>query len=165
VANIVFEVNPAVIGQVHFPLTLAATEVAPYNADGPSTPLAVPGQVVVFSRTYADWALATLGNAAAVPNADSDGDGFTNQQEFATSTNPNDANSRLQTTSAAMTVDGYKLRWFAAYGVNYKVRWSSDLKTWNDLATPYTGTGAEMEVTDPAPPAGGRFYRVEVLQP
>jgi hypothetical protein len=163
VANIVFEVNPAATGQVHFPLTLADTEVAPYNADGPSTPLAVPGQVVVFTRTYADWALATLGNAAAVPNADSDGDGFSNAVEFAVSTNPNDAKSRLQTTSAAMTASGYKLRWFAAYGVNYKVRWSADLTNWTDLTTTYTGTGAETEVTDPAPPAGGRFYRVEVL--
>jgi hypothetical protein len=163
VANIVFEVNPAATGQVHFPLTLAATEVAPYNADGPSTPLAVPGQTVTFSRTYADWALATLGNAAAGSNADSDGDGFSNGLEFASSTNPNDPNSRLQTTSAAMTASGFKLRWFAAYGVSYKVRWSADLTNWTDLTTPYTGTGAETEVTDPAPPAGGRFYRVEVL--
>ena len=165
VANIVFEVNPAVIGQVRFPLTLAATEVAPYNADGPSTPLSVPGQVVVFNRTYADWALATLGNAAAGSSLDSDGDGMSNALEYAASTNPNDPNSRLQTTAAAMTVNGYRLRWFAAYGVNYQVRWSADLKTWNDLTTPYTGTGAETEDTDPAPPPGGRFYRVEVVQP
>jgi hypothetical protein len=163
VANIVFEVNPAVIGQVHFPLTLAATEVAPYNADGPSTPLSVPGQVVVFNRTYADWALATLGNAAAGSSLDPDGDGMSNALEYAASTNPNDPNSRLQTTAATMTAGGYKLRWFAAYGVSYKVRWSADLKTWNDLTPPYTGTGAETEATDPAPPAGERFYRVEVI--
>jgi hypothetical protein len=164
VANIVFEVNPAATGQVHFPLTLAATEVAPYNADGPSTPLSVPGHVVVFNRTYADWALATLGNAAAGSSLDPDGDGMSNALEYAASTNPNDPNSRLQTTSAAMTVNGYRLRWFAAYGVSYKVRWSSDLKTWNDLTTPDIGIGAETEVADPAPPAGSRFYRVEVVQ-
>jgi uncharacterized repeat protein (TIGR02543 family) len=163
VANIVFEVNPAATGQVHFPLTLAATEVAPYNADGPSTPLSVPGHVVVFNRTYADWALATLGNAAAGSSLDPDGDGMSNALEYAASTNPNDPNSRLQTTSAAMTVNGYRLRWFAAYGVSYKVRWSADLTNWNDLTTPYTGTGAETEVTDPAPPTGKRFYRVEVI--
>jgi hypothetical protein len=163
VANIVFEVNPAATGQVHFPLTLAATEVAPYNADGPSTPLSVPGHVVVFNRTYADWALATLGNAAAGSSLDPDGDGMSNALEYAASTNPNDPNSRLQTTSAAMTVNGYRLRWFAAYGVSYKVRWSADLTNWTNLTTPYTGTGAETEVTDPAPPAGARFYRVEVI--
>ena len=48
VANVVFEINPAAIGQVHFPLTLADAEVAPFNAEGPSTPLALPGQVVQF---------------------------------------------------------------------------------------------------------------------
>ncbi len=163
VANIVFEVNPAAIGQVHFPLTLAATEVAPYNAEGPSTPLAVPGQVVVFSRTYADWAIATLGNAGAGSGLDSDGDGFTNALEFAASTHPSDPRSLLRTTSASMTAGGYKLRWFAAYGVKYKVRWSTDLKNWNDLTTTYSGTGAETEVIDPAPPPAGRFYRVEII--
>jgi hypothetical protein len=90
---------------------------------------------------------------------------MTNALEYAASTNPNDPNSRLQTTAAAMTVNGYRLRWFAAYGVSYKVRWSADLTIWTDLTTAYTGTGAETEVTDPAPPAGRRFYRVEVAQP
>ncbi|MEY4243225.1 MAG: hypothetical protein RLZZ245_810, partial [Verrucomicrobiota bacterium] len=165
VANLVFEVHPAITGQVHFPVTLADAEVAPFNADGPSTPLALPGQVVRFSRSYADWALATLGNAAADPNADPDGDGMRNGLEFAASTDPSDAQSRLQTSAAVMTADGYKLRWFAAYGVSYKVRWSSDLSTWTDLSGPQTGTGAEAEVVDPAPPVGGRFYRVEILEP
>jgi hypothetical protein len=165
VANIVFEVTPASTGQVNFPLTLTATEVGPYNAEGPSTPLAVTGQIVTFTRTYSDWALATLGNSAANPNSDSDGDGQTNGQEFGASTHPGNPNSRLQTTSASMAAEGYKLRWFAAYGVNYRVRWSGNLTDWHNLTSSYTGTGAETEVTDPAPPAGGRFYRVEVLSP
>jgi hypothetical protein len=165
VVNIVFEIHPAITGQVHFPVTLADAEVAPFNAEGPSTPLAIPGQSVNFTRTYADWALATLANDAADPNADHDGDGMRNGLEFAASTDPGDAQSRLQTSAVVRTADGYKLRWFAAYGVSYKVRWSSDLSTWTDLSGPQTGTGAETEVTDPAPPAGGRFYRVEVIQP
>ena len=87
---------------------------------------------------------------------------MSNTVEFAASTNPNDANSRLQTTFAAKTATGFTLRWFAAYGVNYKVRWSADLQQWNDLTTNHTGTGAVTEVTDTAAPAQGRFYRVEV---
>ena len=66
-------------------------------------------------------------------------------------------------TSARITPSGYTLRWFAAHGVNYRVRWSSDLTSWNDLTASCAGTGAETEVTDPAPPTGGRFYRVEVI--
>jgi uncharacterized repeat protein (TIGR02543 family) len=163
VAHIVFEINPATTGQVHFPVALAATEVGPYNAEGPSTPLTMAGQVVTFTRTYADWALATLDDAAADPGVDSDGDGMSNALEFAASTNPGDANSSLKTTAAAHTPEGFMLRWFAAYGVNYRVRWSGDLVTWDDLIPSYPGSGADAEVTDPDAPAGGRFYRVEVI--
>ena len=60
---------------------------------------------------------------------------------------------------------GFKIRWLARSGVNYKVCWTSDLATWHDLTTSYTGTGAEAEVTDSDPPQAGRFYRVEVITP
>jgi hypothetical protein len=165
VANIVFEINPAATGQVHFPLTLSVVETGPHDAEGPADPLAVTGQVVTFTRTYADWALANLGNASADPNLDSDGDGMSNATEFAASTNPGDAASRLETTSAAHTPEGFTIRWHAAYGVNYRVRWSGDLLIWEDLVSSYPGNGAEVEVNDPGAPAGGRFYRVEVIQP
>jgi hypothetical protein len=163
VAHIVFEINPVGSGQVHFPLTLTATEISPYNAEGPSTPLAVAGEVVTFSRTYADWALAALGSASADPNVDSDGDGVSNALEFAASTNPSDASSSLKTTAAVHTTEGFKIRWHAAYGVNYRVRWSGDLVSWENLVSLYPGNGAEAEANDPDAPAGGRFYRVEVI--
>ena len=166
VANIVFDVQALESGQVHFPVTFTSGEIAPFNENGPASPIALTGQTATFTRTYADWALATLGNANADPDADSDGDGMSNAGEFTASTHPNNSNSLLQTSSAAFTPSGYTLRWFAAYGVNYKVCWSSDLATWHDLTTTaYTGTGAEAEVTDPDPPQGGRFYRVEVITP
>ncbi|MCX6875121.1 MAG: cohesin domain-containing protein [Verrucomicrobia bacterium] len=164
VANIVFEVRAANTSQVHFPLELTATEVTPYNTNGPSTPLAVTGQVVTFTRSYADWALATLGNADADPDADADADGQINGLEFAASTNPEDAQSRLQTTAMGLTPAGFTLRWLAVYGESYRVRWSDDLTNWNDLTTaPFLGAGAEVEITDPAPSAVNRFYRVEVI--
>jgi uncharacterized repeat protein (TIGR02543 family) len=163
VANLVFEINPAAIGQVHCPLTLTEAEVGTYNADGPSTSISVTGQIVTFSRTYTDWALATLGDANADPDADNDHDGFKNSLEFASSTNPNDANSTLKTTAAEHTPEGFTLRWHAAYGVNYRVRWSNDLSNWNDLVPSYQGSGADADVTDFSAPPAGRFYRVEVI--
>ena len=164
VANIVFEIQSTNVGQVSFPLTLEDANVGPYDVDGPSSPLGVTGHVATFTRTYADWALATLGDANADPSADSDHDGFSNGLEFTASTNPGDAQSRLQTTSASLTPTGFTLRWFAAYGVSYRVCWSSDFVSWNDLPnSSIVGTGAETELTDPSPPAGGRFYRVEIV--
>ena len=164
VANIVFEICPANISQVHFLLQLTATEIAPFSPNGPSAPLAMAGGNVTFSRSYADWALATLGDANADANADADQDGQSNGVEFAASTDPANANSRLQTTSAGLTPSGFKLRWLAATGVSYRVRWSADLVNWSDLTTaPLLGAGVEVEITDTARPAGNRFYRVEVI--
>jgi hypothetical protein len=164
VINIIFELRSANSGQVHFPVTLTTAEVAPYSAEGPSSPLTVTGQVVTFTRTYADWALATLGNANAAPSADTDRDGFSNAFEFAASTNPNDIQSRLQVTSAYGTLSGFTVRWFAAYGVNYRVVVSSDLIKWDPLAgSSVTGTGVETEITELSPVGTSRFYRVEIV--
>ena len=164
VANIVFEIYPTNICQVHFPLQLTATEVAPFSPNGPSSPLAVAGGNVTFSRSYTDWALATLGDANADANGDADHDGQTNGFEFAASTDPADASSSLQTTFADLTSSGFTLRWLAASGVSYRVRWSADLVNWSDLTeAPYVGAGVEVEITDPAPRTGNRFYRVEVI--
>jgi hypothetical protein len=164
VANILFELHAGNISQVHFPLELTAVEVAPYHAGGPSSPLAVSGQVVTFSRTYGEWALATLGHADADPNADADADGERNGREFAASTHPADAQSRLQTTAMGLNPEGFTLSWVAAYGVRYCVRWSDDLLQWNDLTmAPFLGLGAEVEITDPSPHGEKRFYRVEVM--
>lgn len=164
VAQIVFEVQSAITGQVVFPLTLAEVNVGPHNADGPASPLAAIGHVSMFTRTYADWALANLGDASADPTADSDHDGFSNGLEFSASTNPGDARSRLQTTAANLTPAGFTLRWFAAYGVNYRVRWTRDFLSWNLLPdSDVAGSGTEAEITDPTPPADGRFYRIEVI--
>jgi hypothetical protein len=164
VANIVFEIQSAATSQVRFPLTLSAVEVAPYSVDGPSTPNAITGQTVLFTRTYADWALATLGNSAAATNADADGDGQTNQAEFLASTNPADGQSLLKTTVAGYGQTGFALRWFAAYGVAYQVQVSTDLATWSPLAgADVVGTGAEVEIVDPTPIGGRRFFRVVIL--
>ena len=47
----------------------------------PANPLAVVGQVVTLSPTYADRALAILGNGSADSNLDSDDDGMNNGAE------------------------------------------------------------------------------------
>ena len=164
VANIVFEIQPAATSQVRFPLTLSAVEVASYSADGPASPTTLTGQTVLYTRSYADWALATLGNSSAATSADADGDGQTNQAEFLASTNPADGQSLFKTTFAGYGQTGFTLRWFAAYGVAYQVQVSTDLATWSPLAgADVVGTGAEVTIVDSTPIGGRRFFRVVIL--
>jgi hypothetical protein len=166
VANIVFDLQSAATGEVHFPVTLTAVEASPVNLDGPATPVSLAGQTAVFSRTYADWALANLGDAAAATSIDSDGDGQSNGAEFAASTDPADAFSRLRTTSMERALGGFTVRWLAAYGVNYRLSASTDLKTWSPVGGVVAGQGVETSATDSSSSSSARkFYRVEVVNP
>ena len=166
VANIVFDLRSAATAQVHFPVTLTAVEASPVNLDGPATPVSLAGQTAVFSRTYADWASANLGDAAASSSSDSDGDGQSNGAEFAASTDPADALSLLRTTSMERGLGGFTVRWLAAYGVNYRLSASTDLKTWSPVGGIITGEGVETSATDSSSSSSARkFYLVEVVNP
>ena len=165
-ANIVFDLRSAATAQVHFPVTLTAVEASPVNLDGPATPVSLAGQTAVFSRTYADWASANLGDAAASSSSDSDGDGQSNGAEFAASTDPADALSLLRTTSMERGLGGFTVRWLAAYGVNYRLSASTDLKTWSPVGGIITGEGVETSATDSSSSSSARkFYLVEVVNP
>ena len=166
VANIVFDLQSAATGEVHFPVTLTAVEASPVNLEGPATPVSLAGQTAVFSRTYADWASANLGDAAASSSSDSDGDGQSNGAEFAASTDPADALSLLRTTSMERALGGFTVRWLAAYGVNYRLSASTDLKTWSPVGGIITGEGVETSATDSSSSSSARkFYLVEVVSP
>src|SRR5690606_1324724 len=97
------------------------------------------------------------------PDADSDGDGFSNIAEYLAGTNPNAAGDRLEMSRAEMETDGFTVRWLARFGVDYRVMVSPDLRNWSELAgSRITGAGTEVAVTDPDT-AAAKFYRVEVI--
>ncbi|MBT5864862.1 MAG: metallophosphoesterase [Ilumatobacter sp.] len=52
-------------------------------------------------------------------------------------------------------VDDIVLQWDADPGIDYTVKWSADLRTWNSIPVGQVGTW-----TDPNPPAARKFYRV-----
>ena len=111
----------------------------------------------IFGADY-----ATKGGATQ----DADGDGQSNEVEWQAKTHPLDAADKFEVASATRDGSGFKLRWLARAGVSYRICWTADLVTWNELPNSRrTGTGAEVEITDPAPGTLGKFYRVEVVTP
>ncbi len=119
--------------------------------------------------TYESWAQALFGADYAAkggPAQDADADGQTNKAEWLARTDPRNGADRFEVFSTTRDGRGFKLRWLAREGVSYRVTRSSDLKTWTELPdSRVTGSGAQAEAADSAPPQGRALYRVEVIHP
>jgi hypothetical protein len=110
----------------------------------------------------------TRGLDFAVPDgdADPDGDGQTNRQEFLADTDPLNRASSFRILSLTQSDSGRRsivlLRIPASMQRRYVLQKSADLTSWTDDGAPVTPTGAELEFQFPAPPGGDAFYRVRV---
>jgi hypothetical protein len=101
--------------------------------------------------------------------ADSDGDGFTNAQEYFAGTNPNDPQSKLSILSVVpQTSGGFQVNWPSQLAIPYRVQWKNSLTdpNWLSIVPDFVGTGATMNWTDDGTQTGGlpglRFYRIAV---
>ena len=101
------------------------------------------------------WGLNPLGWPS--PNADSDGDGATNLQEFLAGTNPTSRNSALR-LDLTRTGQGLWLNWNTEPGSVYQVQVSTNALTWQTLGAARFAPGAVDAVA-----VGGsdlRLYRI-----
>ena len=121
------------------------------------------------SDTLPDWWESDhFSSLAQTASTDADGDGFTNLEEYLSGTLPGNENSKLA-LSVASAGSGFSTQEFvmtfpSVADRSYRVDWSADLATWNQLGSIFTGTGAPVEVKD-AVTNGKRFYRLQVLAP
>jgi alpha-D-xyloside xylohydrolase len=102
-------------------------------------------------------------------NADSDGDGLTNAQEYFAGTNPNDPQSKFAVQSVTSQAGGFLVSWLSQPGIVYRVQWKNALtdSTWQSITPDFTGTGSTLNWTDDGSQTGGlpaptRFYRVAI---
>jgi hypothetical protein len=133
------------------------------------------GLVTVGNRTGSSWHdgipdtwrllyFGAVSNALSAANADPDGDGASNWEEYVAGTNPLDATSVFKLLPSSAPAAGFfTLQWPSVVNKSYTVQSStSSLGGWTTLATNLSGNGQTLQWTDPNPATVARFYRVLV---
>ncbi len=118
-----------------------------------------------FQRRF--FPLWTAANAA--PGFDADADGFSNQFEAASGTNPTDSSSvSFLIRSVQMTSQGSKLEWRSDVGRRYAIYSRpefSSKQAWKVLGSPVTAAGDVTSYLDVSTPGVVKFYRLQLLPP
>jgi sugar lactone lactonase YvrE len=133
------------------------------------------GLITVGNRSGSSWGdgipdswrllyFGTVSNGLSAAEADPDGDGANNWQEFIAGTNPLDAASVFEFMPAT-TPSGsdFTLQWPSVVNKSYSVQSSSSLSGgWVTVATNLIGNGQPMQWTDTGASGAGKFYRALV---
>lgn len=110
-----------------------------------------------------------IGNLLSLANADADGDGVSNWDEFRAGTHPNRRDSMLKLLTASeggATPGGVILRWPTVDGKRYVVECSNALfdGEWNEVSATIDGDGDVETFTDAGGGVQPRFYRVRLVE-
>jgi len=116
------------------------------------------------------WERTYFGTLSVNPNADADGDGMSNKQEYLAGTNPTNALDKLKITAYTTASGGTNasLTWNSVLTRNYRIQKTTNLvsQIWTDSGLgviPPAGSSITRAFTDTF--ATNRFYRVEAFRP
>jgi hypothetical protein len=101
----------------------------------------------------------------AGPNADPDGDGFSNHAEYISGTVPTNSLSLLKVESITLTASGSTITWPSAPQKHYQVWSRRDVAndSWRTIGSPITATNSSTQFTDVSATDSFRFYRLQAL--
>ncbi len=119
-----------------------------------------------------EWRLANFGTTAntgiAADHEDADHDGQSNLAEYHAGTDPNDPVDVFKVLSTTLSGNAFTLTIPGKAGRIYQLQRRDNLSAgpWTPVATTEPlGADTTAELTDPSPPPGRAFYRVEVSIP
>ena len=135
------------------------------TTDGRRSPLSASGSGTTWSGYNwggipFEWMTTYFGSDISHwpgANADTDGDGASNLQEFLAGTSPTNAASVLK-VQLVHTPQGMFLNWNTQPGSTYQVQITTNLTSWNNLGSPRFAPGASDSIFVGGTPAG--YYRV-----
>jgi hypothetical protein len=133
------------------------------------------GLITVGNRTGSSWHdgipdtwrllyFGTVSNLLSAADADPDGDGANNWQEFVAGTNPLDATSVFEFLPAtSLAGSSFTLQWPSVVNKNYTLQSSSSPGSgWTTIASNLIGNSQVLQWTDTNASSGDRFYRAQV---
>ncbi len=175
IGYVTFQIPPtATVGQsytLRFSYVDGAADInTPYRLESfPGTIWVLASAGYPPSRISDEWKIKFFGsvtNPLAADNADPDGDGQSNLQEYLAGTDPTSASSRLQFTDVHPgSGHSVSLHWLSAPAKNYLLETAPSLGStnWTSVGT-YAGDGNLQESTQNNNSEKARFYRLR-LQP
>jgi endonuclease/exonuclease/phosphatase family metal-dependent hydrolase len=112
------------------------------------------------------WWVQYFGTIEGVSAADdSDGDGFSNAQEYALGTDPTDPTSTLRARPAVVAAGQISIAWDAIEGKTYRIIGTTDLTAehWQQVGEPLTAPATGPQTVTHTTEAPSHFYRVELV--
>jgi hypothetical protein len=118
-------------------------------------------------ETFSEWSNRIFGRLV-LPGDDEDNDGYTNDDEYQTGTNPIDPSSGLAPLSfTPLPEGGFSLGFRTSEGVRYQLEKAlspADAGVWTAIGGIRIGTGAVEQFAVPPDEVGDRmFYRLRIL--
>lgn len=112
-----------------------------------------------FDGLADSWETTYFGGLGERAAGDFDNDGTSNLTEFRLGLIPNSGTSRFGATYSSTGL----IQWPSVTGVTFKIERSTTLVgTWTTLESAFPGTAGTASYTDPSPPVGKAFYKVEL---
>jgi hypothetical protein len=102
------------------------------------------------------------------PNADPDGDGFSNMQEYIADTNPTNSNSFLRMLPARVATNSVTVTWSGGSQARQHLQRASSMNgpiTWTTVLTNQPPTLLTNSYVDPVGTNRAVFYRIEADRP